>query len=78
MTAKLPGDIAALSFEDALAELEKIDPALAERYARWSLAQAGRPVPARDALGALALAFPMPEDMLVSMKRQIDLSFSGI
>ncbi len=24
MTAKLPGDIAALSFEDALAELEKI------------------------------------------------------
>lgn len=58
--------------------VEKIDPALAERYARWYLAQAGKPVPARDALAALALAFPMPEDMLVSMKRQIDLSFTGI
>lgn len=58
--------------------VEKIDPALAERYARWYLAQAGKPVPASGALAALAAAFPMPDDMIVSMRRQIALSFTGI
>lgn len=58
--------------------VEKIQPALAERYARWYLTLAGKPVPARDALGALAAAFPMPEEMLASMKRQVDLAFTGI
>lgn len=58
--------------------VERVDPALAERYARWYLMQAGKPVPARDALAALAAAFPMPQDMIDSMKRQIDLAFGGI
>lgn len=58
--------------------VERVDPALAERYARWYLAQSGKPVPARDALAALATAFPMPQDMIDSMKRQIDLAFGGI
>ena len=58
--------------------VERIDPALAERYARWYLAQAGRPVPTTGALAALAAAFPMPEEMLVSMRRQVALAFTGI
>lgn len=58
--------------------VEQVDPALAERYARWYLAQAGKPVPASGALAALAAAFPMPDDMIVSMRRQIALSFTGI
>ena len=53
-------------------------PALAERYARWYLGQAGKPVPASGALEALAAAFPMPDEMIASMKRQIDLAFVGI
>ena len=56
----------------------RIDPALAERYARWYLGQAGKPVPASGALEALAAAFPMPDEMIASMKRQIDLAFVGI
>jgi hypothetical protein len=58
--------------------MEHLDPALAERYARWYLQQSGLPVPASDALGALALAFPMPAEMVTSMRRQIDLAFGGI
>lgn len=58
--------------------VERIDPVLAERYARWYLLQSGKPVPARNALGALALAFPMPDEMIASMKRQIELAFGGI
>lgn len=58
--------------------VEKIDPALAEAYARFYLAQAGKPVPASGAMAALAAAFPMPEEMVASMKRQIDLAFTGI
>ncbi len=58
--------------------VERVDPALAERYARFYLAQAGKPVPADGALAALAAAFPMPEEMVASMKRQIDLAFTGI
>ena len=56
----------------------RIDPALGERYARFYLAQAGRALPATGALAALAEAFPMPEEMLASMRRQIDLAFGGI
>lgn len=58
--------------------VERIAPALAERYARYYLAQAGKPVPAGGALAALAEAFPMPEEMIASMKRQIALAFTGI
>ena len=58
--------------------VERIDPALAERYARWYLMQSGKPVPAREALAALALAFPMSQEMIDSMKRQIELAFVGI
>lgn len=56
----------------------RIDPALAERYARWYLAVAGRPAPAGDALEALTTAFPMPEEMVASLRRQIALAFTGI
>lgn len=56
----------------------RIDPALGERYARWYLALAGQPVPASGALEALAAAFPLPDEMLGSLRRQIDLAFTGI
>jgi len=57
----------------------RIDAGLGERYARWYLAQAGQPMPAPgQALAALATAFPMPDEMLASMRRQIDLAFGGI
>lgn len=58
--------------------VERIDPALAERYARWYLMLAGRPVPASGAMAALETAFPMPPEMIASMRRQIEISFSGI
>ena len=58
--------------------VSRIDAALGEPYARWYLQQAGRPVPQSGALEALAAAFPMPEEMIASMKRQIDLAFVGI
>lgn len=58
--------------------VERIDPALAERYARWYLAQAGRPVPATGVMAAFAAAFPMPDEMIASMRRQIEISFGGI
>jgi hypothetical protein len=58
--------------------VSRLDPALGERYARFYLAQAGLAVPASGALAALAEAFPMPEEMLASMRRQIDLAFGGI
>lgn len=58
--------------------VERIDSALAERYARWYLEQSGMTVPTRDALSALALAFPMSQEMIDSMKRQIALAFGGI
>lgn len=58
--------------------LERVDPALAERYARWYLAQSGHAVPRTDALAALAAAFPMPDDMIASMRRQVAGAFGGI
>jgi hypothetical protein len=58
--------------------VERIDPSLGEKYARWYLAQAGKPVPATDALAALAEAFPMPAEMIESMRRQIRAAGSGI
>lgn len=58
--------------------VERIDPSLGEKYARWYLAQAGKPVPPSDALAALAEAFPMPADMIESMRRQIRAAGSGI
>ncbi|MGA0920016.1 MAG: hypothetical protein ACO32Z_03020 [Gemmatimonadaceae bacterium] len=58
--------------------VSRLDPALGERYARFYLAQAGLAVPTSGALAALAEAFPMPEEMLASMRRQIDLAFGGI
>ena len=58
--------------------VERIDPALAERYARFYLAQAGRPIAGGDVMAAFAAAFPMPDDMIGSMRRQIDIAFGGI
>lgn len=58
--------------------IQQFMPELAEGYARWYLAQAGRAAPAGSALDALADAFPMPEVMIESMKRQIALSAQGI
>lgn len=58
--------------------VERIDPAMAERYARWYLALAGRPVVRGNVMTAFAAAFPMPEDMVTSMRRQIDIAFGGI
>src|SRR5690606_39497172 len=58
--------------------MERVDPAAAERYARWYLAQAGEPVPSSNALAALAAAFPMPDEMIESMRRQVDIAFGGI
>ncbi len=61
--------------------VERVEPGMGERYARWYLAQMGREVPGGGegaALAALAEAFPMPDEMLESMRRQIDISFTGI
>lgn len=58
--------------------LERVDPALAERYARYYLSQMGRPVPRTGALAALATALPMPDEMIASMRRQVEAAFGGI
>lgn len=58
--------------------IQQFMPELAEGYARWYLAQAGRAAPEANALAALAEAFPMPDLMIESMKRQIALSAQGI
>ncbi|MBX3134217.1 MAG: hypothetical protein KF689_12620 [Gemmatimonadaceae bacterium] len=58
--------------------VEHAVPGAGERYARWYLAQAGKPVPDGDALAALAEAFPMPDAMVDEMRRQIRLSSQGI
>lgn len=58
--------------------VERVEPGMGERYARWYLAQMGRSAPIGGALGALAAAFPMPDEMIESMRRQIEISFSGI
>jgi hypothetical protein len=58
---------------------EQVAAGMGERYARWYLAQAGRPVAdGRTALAALAELFPMPPEMITSLERQIALSFQGI
>lgn len=58
--------------------VEHVDPALAERYARWYLSLAGLPVPATNARAALAAAFPLKDEMIGSIKRQLDIAFGGI
>jgi hypothetical protein len=58
--------------------VEQIQAGMGQRYARWYLAQTGRDVPLASALATLAEVFPMPEEMLSSMQRQIALSFTGI
>jgi hypothetical protein len=58
--------------------IQQFMPELTEGYARWYLMQAGRAVPEGSALVALAEAFPMPDLMIESMKRQIALSAQGI
>jgi hypothetical protein len=57
---------------------ERIFPGSGERYARWYLALSGETAPEGEALARLAAAFPMPEEMIASMQRQIELSFGGI
>jgi len=58
--------------------VERLLPGMGERYARWYLAQMGKSAPEGTALALLAEAFPMPVEMIDAMKRQIELSFSGI
>ena len=58
--------------------VERVQPGMGERYARWYLAQMGRTAPPGGALAALATAFPMPDEMIESLRRQIDISFTGI
>ena len=58
--------------------VERLLPGTGERYARWYLAQMGRTAPEGGAAAMLAEAFPMPTEMIDAMKRQIELSFSGI
>jgi hypothetical protein len=58
--------------------VERLLPGMGERYARFYLAQMGKSAPAGSALEALEAAFPMPVEMIDAMKRQIELSFSGI
>jgi hypothetical protein len=58
--------------------VEQVSAGMGQRYARWYLAQTGRDVPLASALATLAEVFPMPEEMLSSMQRQIALSFTGI
>ena len=60
--------------------VERVEPGMGARYARWYLAQMGRVASAEDtaALAALADAFPMPVEMLETIQRQINLAFTGI
>lgn len=58
--------------------VERVDPAMVERYARWYLTLAGKPVGAGGVMAAFEAAFPMPEEMIASMRRQIEISFGGI
>jgi hypothetical protein len=60
--------------------VERVQPGLGARYARWYLSLMGRTVPADDAaaLAALAEAFPMRAEMVASMERQIGIAFTGI
>lgn len=58
--------------------VERLIPGMGERYARWYLAQMGKSAPEGGALAMLTAAFPMPAEMIDAMKRQIELSFSGI
>ncbi len=58
--------------------VQRMDPAIAERYARYYLSQMGRPVPRSGALAALEAAFPMPDEMIASMRRQVETAFGGI
>ncbi len=57
--------------------VERIDPSLVPRYAAWYLAQAGTPVGA-NAIATFEATFPMPAEMIESMRRQIEISFGGI
>jgi hypothetical protein len=58
--------------------VERIEAGMGERYARWYLSQMGQQAPDEDALAALTAAFPIPGEMLASMKRQIAIAFAGI
>jgi hypothetical protein len=60
--------------------VERVQPGLGARYARWYLSLMGRPAPADDAaaMAALAAAFPMRPEMIESMERQIAIAFTGI
>lgn len=58
--------------------VEHILPGAGERYARYYLTQMGKTAPEGGAMAALADAFPMPDQMVDEMKRQIALSFQGI
>ena len=58
--------------------LQKIAPELAEPYARYYLAQGGKPVPASNAVAALKTAFPLPAAIADALLRQIEIVLAGI
>lgn len=58
--------------------VERIFPGMGQRYAQWYLSLIGDTATEGTALERLAAAFPMPEEMIASMQRQIELSFGGI
>jgi len=60
--------------------VERVQPGLGARYARWYLSLMGRAATGDDTavLAELAAAFPMRAEMLESMDRQIAIAFTGI
>lgn len=57
---------------------EEVREGLGEKYASFYLRQMGVTEYEGNALAALAARFPMPDEMVESMRRQIRLSFTGI
>jgi hypothetical protein len=58
--------------------LQRTLPADVEGYARFYLKVMGKPVPAANALAALEAAAPLPQDVLDTMAKQLDLYLGGL
>jgi hypothetical protein len=72
--------VAAGQVRAGLLLVERAAPELAAPYARYYLAQAGRPVPVGDASARAALleAFPLPPVIADGVARQLDIVLAGI
>lgn len=69
--------IATAQVRGGLLLLQRVAPTLADGYARYYLAAAGVPVTG-DPVAALATAFALPQAMVESLGRQIDITLGGI